>query len=375
MYAPQSFLLIKKRRKTYASEHIKSLRRNLQENMEGKNMKINKKEVVTLVIDALLGYCCLALFSCAIEPTFNVVYNATKWMPSCIIFVFFMAAIALVVVAIMVPFIFLMGVVEIVFSDDSQGELVGQLEASNDEAESRENVVIVSNHGDNLKEVMEAIRCEAWEYSAVFDLSGRKLAEGTYQSPTVCNISEEDWRKLDTKREEVVRIHNHPAPYDGSFSEQDFYNFLFRDYIRKYIVVTRKYNFVLEKTVDSYSSLAREAMDYAERLFKKYLRLSHLSYLAWTVLVSRKTAKRFDLKFRVERVSRATAGRKRFQIGLATCAITALCLALTGSNITTEDYSLPSPSETVVSTTVYFDYSIYDDTHSCKGIIDEPLVD
>lgn len=193
-----------------------------------------------------------------------------------------------------------------------------------EEKNSRLDMAITSNHGDNLKEVMEVIRREEWEYNAVFDLSGSKLAEGTYQSPNKCNLTSEDWQKIAQRGEEIIDLHNHPGR-DSSFSPQDFKAFMQYDFIKQFIVVSRRYNYILVKPKGGYEGLQDEVKSYAEMMDRRYFWLEIISFWLWSVITAKKTAEKFGLEFRVERAPQPTARKNAFRIGLATCAILALC--------------------------------------------------
>lgn len=193
-----------------------------------------------------------------------------------------------------------------------------------EEKNSRLDTAITSNHGDNLKEVMEVIRREEWEYNAVFDLSGSKLAEGTYQSPNKCNLTSEDWQKIAQRGEEIIDLHNHPGR-DSSFSPQDFKAFMQYDFIKQFIVVSRRYNYILVKPKGGYEGIQDEVKSYAEMMDRRYFWLEIISFWLWSVITAKKTAEKFGLEFRVERAPQPTARKNAFHIGLATCAILALC--------------------------------------------------
>lgn len=186
--------------------------------------------------------------------------------------------------------------------------------------------VVTSNHGSSLKEVMEAIRNEELEYLAFFDLEGKKLAEGTYLSPDKCNITTEDWHSICHRGEEVMKVHNHPSRSNVAFSAQDFRSFLCQDFIRKTVVVTKDYNFIMEKIGNGYEASQDDAKAYVEKMDIMYSWLSTFSDRLWSIVVARKTAEKFGLQFRVERINQAPT-RSFASVGIATCLVlAALCL-------------------------------------------------
>jgi len=162
---------------------------------------------------------------------------------------------------------------------------------------------IPSDHGDDLVTVMEALRNEKREYSAVFDASGHKLAEGTLQSPTKCNIPVDMWERV--LKNVHTDLHNHPGMKQVSFSPSDLY-ILLDDSFPRAIIVTRDYNYVMENPwwnrEDGPSAL--EVSDYMERLGRFGDSVGTLSpfwcqyhhYVAYCV------AKKYGLKYRREEV-------------------------------------------------------------------------
>lgn len=275
-------------------------------------MKINKKKVIYYVV--YYAVICGVLFLLIGGGTLMSIVTG-----NIVICVVIAPAVDMIFLGLMFRLLYL---IDIAFSDEFKEEIIDYLET----AHQTQNTATVSNHGNNLKEVMEAIRHEDWEYNAFFDLSGRKLAEGTYQSPKSCNITSEDWKEIDQRREDVISLHNHPGTSDGAFSCMDFAAFLQRDYIRQSIVVTRKYNYVLIKNGNDYEQYTQKAKKYAAEISTRYLWLGYLSHRRWTVLTSKKTAKKFGLEFCIERVPQPTTQKNIFRIGLATCVIMALCL-------------------------------------------------
>ncbi len=98
-----------------------------------------------------------------------------------------------------------------------------------------------SNHGSELSEVMEAIRSERFEYLALFDKNGHKLAEGTMSSPNKCMVAEEDRIYI---YDADTMLHNHPGgllPH----SRNDI-RFQLKYGIRQSIVVSRRQVYILE---------------------------------------------------------------------------------------------------------------------------------
>lgn len=285
-------------------------------------MKINKREATILTIDTVLACCCTVTTLCITKPTFNTVYDATEWLPSWLTFILSTIAMIFVVIVLIALFIVLVIVVEFAFSDELQAKLAKQSEER--EAESQTKVAIRSNHGDSFKEVMEAIRYEEWEYYAFFNFSGKKLAEGTYRSPESCNITTEDWQEVKRCGGEVIGLHNHPGR-DSSFSPQDFKAFMQYDFIKQFIVVSRRYNYILVKPKGGYEGIQDEVKSYAEMMDRRYFWLEIISFWLWSVITAKKTAEKFGLEFRVERAPQPTARKNAFRIGLATCVILALC--------------------------------------------------
>lgn len=329
-------------------------------------MKINKKKAVDWTIGAVVLFGSVDLGVCATVLRTN---NINSYVVCLLVILTVVVAIGALVAAFL-------AIVDASSSDEVKEEFVKQLEVRKSR-DASQYIAVVSNHGNNLKDVMEAIRHEEWEYYAFFNLSGQKLAEGTYQSPKTCNITKEDWQRLKQCKEEVIGLHNHPGTYNGSFSKEDFAAFLQYDFIRQFIVVTEKYNYVLKKTANGYEKFYDEARTYAGEMFTKYLWLEVLSGRLWTVLVSLKTAKRFGLEFCIERVPRPATQKNAFRIGLATCAILAFCLA--GYRPLPESSPL-SPAPTVTATAVASStktgstpvVDIYDDAHAISGSIDCP---
>lgn len=180
---------------------------------------------------------------------------------------------------------------------------------------------IASNHGSNLIEVMEAIRNEKLEYLAYFDLEGKKLAEGTYLLPAKCSITTEDWYNIYYRGEDVMEVHNHPGHSNVAFSVQDFKSFLQQDFIRKTVVVTKDYNFILEKVGNGYETSQDDAKAYVKRIDIAYAWLSVFSARLWSIVVARKTAEKFGLKFEAERINQTPTTRKIIPVGVIVCVI------------------------------------------------------
>lgn len=188
-------------------------------------------------------------------------------------------------------------------------------------------VATVSDHGSRLEEVMENIRTEVFEYDAIFDLEGNKLAEGTYSSPFRCNIRSEDWAAIRKRREAAIRVHNHPGRSNGAFSSQDFKAFLSEELIKKSIVVTEKYNYILEKVHDmDYSLLQDVAKAYSTKVQQKYAWIYGLSPRIWSVVAAHKTAKHFDLRFRIEHLRPSRTRKTVISFGAMACAAATVVL-------------------------------------------------
>ncbi len=179
---------------------------------------------------------------------------------------------------------------------------------------------VASNHGSNIQEVMENIRNNELEYTACFDLEGRKLAEGTLLSPHECSITAEDWRNICYRGDEIIKVHNHPGCSNVAFSAQDFKAFLQKDFIRKTLVVTKDYNYTMEKVGDKYETLQDDAKSYAAKMYTQCIWPSAFSDRLWSIVVVRRTAKKFGLRFKVERINQ-TPTRKIIPVGVMACVI------------------------------------------------------
>lgn len=339
-------------------------------------MKINKKEVVKWTVYVSLACCCGLLLSYTATLVCDIVYDvAVKWLSP------YLASIICMVISILAMLVllaFIIVKIEDIFPDDAQAEPTDQSEDHEAETESQTKVAIRSNHGNSLKEVMEAIRHEEWEYDAIFDLSGKKLAEGTFQSPGSCNITPEDWLEVKQYGGEVIELHNHPGR-DNAFSPQDFKAFMHCDSIKQSIVGSKKHNYFLVKPEGSYEGVQNGAKSYAEMMHRKYFWLENISFWLWSVITAKKTAEKFGLEFRIERVPRPAAQKNAFRIGLATCAVLAFCYV--GFLRPTES-SATSPVSATSGTTRYSSVAdatiIYDDVvysltdYIISGSIDEP---
>lgn len=76
------------------------------------------------------------------------------------------------------------------------------------------------NHGDSLAEVMEGIRQEDFEVTAVFTADGEKLFEYTSYSGDNVQLSAEHVQLM-RKYDGIIRLHNHPLECHASFSRSD----------------------------------------------------------------------------------------------------------------------------------------------------------
>lgn len=226
--------------------------------------------------------------------------------------------------------------------------------------DSHELKPIASDHGSSLEEVMKTIRNEELEYLAYFSLDGEKLAEGTYLSPIKCSITTEDWNDICYEGEEVMKVHNHPGSSNVAFSAQDFKAFLCQDFIRKTIVVTKDYNYTMEKIGNGYEDLQDDAKAYVERMDEEYLWISAFSNRLWSVVTARKAAKEFGLKFSAKCIRQRPIKRYAFY-GLAVCAIvTMFCLVKPQPSASTSD-----PNETITATQLA--------NEVCSGHIETPM--
>lgn len=187
-------------------------------------------------------------------------------------------------------------------------------------------IAITANHGGRLETAMEAIRNEKYEYMAYFNLAGHKLAEGTYLSPDHCNITTEDWQKVRSSGEEIIKLHNHPNT-NTAFSAGDFAAFLSHDFFRQTIVVTKGYNYILEKTGNGYEHLQDEVEAYINKMDIRYGWIYPFSIRLWSVVSARKTAKWCGLNFSAKRI-KAPVKRRALYFGIAVCAIAAVTLLI-----------------------------------------------
>lgn len=76
------------------------------------------------------------------------------------------------------------------------------------------------DHGDSLSEVMEGIRQEDFEVTAVFTADGEKLFEHTSYSGNNVQLSAEHVQLM-RKYDGIIRLHNHPLECHASFSRSD----------------------------------------------------------------------------------------------------------------------------------------------------------
>lgn len=76
------------------------------------------------------------------------------------------------------------------------------------------------DHGDTLAEVMEGIRREDFEVTAVFTADGEKLFEYTSYSGDNVQLSAEHVQLM-RKYDGIIRLHNHPLECHASFSRSD----------------------------------------------------------------------------------------------------------------------------------------------------------
>lgn len=79
------------------------------------------------------------------------------------------------------------------------------------------------NHGDTLAEVMEGIRQEDFEVTAVFTADGKKLFERTNYSKDHVELDVECVRLM-LQHDGIIRLHNHPLVKHASFSREDLKN-------------------------------------------------------------------------------------------------------------------------------------------------------
>lgn len=158
-----------------------------------------------------------------------------------------------------------------------------------------------SDHGSELSEVMEAIRSERFEYLALFDKDGYKLAEGTYSLPYICTVTEEDkiyFYDADTD------LHNHPLGGAGH-SENDI-AFQLKYGIRRSIVVSPRQTYILENPFVDTEEWRKDG-EYpfsVDDVIKSYRRMDLLPS-RWAM---KRLAKKYGLEFYTERVYRKPKG-------------------------------------------------------------------
>lgn len=171
---------------------------------------------------------------------------------------------------------------------------------------------ITSNHGNFITEFMEQARDEEYEYAACFDLSGNKLAEGTLLSSYECCIAKEDWHNIRRRGDKIISVHNHPNS-NRAFSAGDFSSFLRNDFVRMSIVVTKDYNFILEKKWDwvCYELSYDSAKTYVEKMRNRYGWLSIFSDHLCSVVVNYMTARKYGLQFSIEYIHRTSKSASR----------------------------------------------------------------
>lgn len=87
------------------------------------------------------------------------------------------------------------------------------------------------------------------------------------------------------------------------------------------IVVSKRRNYILEKTEDNCETLQMEAKEYYREMYKRYRWVARFSYRVYTEIISRKTAKHFGLKFKAERINQTPTTRKIIPVGVIVCAI------------------------------------------------------
>lgn len=162
---------------------------------------------------------------------------------------------------------------------------------------------IATDHGSDINAVMAAIRDESVEYLAAFTLKGEKVAESTLLSPNKCTYIAKDWERMRFWGEDIVEVHNHPSG-DNAFSAMDFRSFMQADFIQKAIVVTKHYNFTMEKRYRYHGDLRDEIEEYYKKMQRRYKWIAVFSEHVASVSASFATALEYDLKFRVKRIYR-----------------------------------------------------------------------
>lgn len=107
---------------------------------------------------------------------------------------------------------------------------------------------ITSNHGNSLVEVIQNLRHEQFEYTAVFDLDGQKLDESTILCRTEVKWSETKKQRILAYPDRSICLHNHPHA-DTAFSVADVTNFM--RYPSAYsLVVTPNFLYSLRPAAD-----------------------------------------------------------------------------------------------------------------------------
>lgn len=146
--------------------------------------------------------------------------------------------------------------------DGNKANLGGDIEAEAS-LDSLSNI----DHGDTLTEVMEGIRQEDFEVTAVFTADGEKLFEYTSYSGDNVQLSIEHMNLM-RQYDGFIRLHNHPLSCHASFSRNDLGN------LAKYrtgygIIVSKNATYVVTPnrkwpSVDEIDSFMREHTDMME---------------------------------------------------------------------------------------------------------------
>jgi len=128
------------------------------------------------------------------------------------------------------------------------------------------------DHGDTLAEVMEGIRQEDFEVTAVFTADGEKLFEHTNYSGDNVQLDVE-YVRLMHQYKGIIRLHNHPLACHASFSRNDLKN-LANCQAGYGIVVTKNETYVVTPNhewppVDELDAFMREHTDLMEVVWPK----------------------------------------------------------------------------------------------------------
>ena len=123
------------------------------------------------------------------------------------------------------------------------------------------------DHGDSLAEVMEGIRQEDFEVTAVFTADGEKLFEYTSYSGDNVQLSAEHVQLM-RKHDGIIRLHNHPLECHASFSRSDLES-LVGCHAGYGIIVSRNATYVVTPnrkwpSVDEIDTFMREHTDMME---------------------------------------------------------------------------------------------------------------